>query len=354
MVVGAVSIDATIGVAHGEFVLDVEVHAGDHEVVAVLGPNGAGKTTLLRALGGLVAIDTGRIVVDGQVVDDPGANVFVPPERRGIGFVFQNYLLFPHLSALDNVAFGLRARRLPRRAARARAMSALTALGLAAKAEARPAQLSGGEAQRVALARAVAVEPAVLLLDEPLAALDASTRLDVRSALRAVFDQFHGTRILVTHDPVDALTLADRLVILEEGRVAQAGTTDEIVARPRSQYVADLVGVNLYRGRADGTVVHVDGVTLTTVDDLRGAVLAVVPPHAVVLHRERPAGSARNVWAGTVATIDHLGPRVRVRVAGALPIVAEVTPAAVAALALTEGGSVWAAVKATEIAVYPD
>jgi molybdate transport system ATP-binding protein len=336
------------------FSLDVDLRVADGETLAVMGPNGAGKSTLLRVLAGLLAVDSGRVVINGRVVDDPVAGVFVPPERRGVGFVFQDYLLFPHLSVLDNVAFGLRARGARRGPAREQAARRLDALGLADKAAARPRALSGGEAQRVALARATATEPDVLLLDEPLAALDVQIRADTRATLRGALKTVRGARIVVTHDPVDALTLADRLLILEAGRIVQTGTTAEIVAHPRSAYVADLVGVNLYRGRADGAVVHVGDATLTAVEAHHGAVLAIVAPHSVFVYRECPTGSARNVWPGTIAAIDRLGARVRVRIDGPFPIVAEVTPAAVQALDLREGVSVWAAVKATDIEVFAD
>jgi molybdate transport system ATP-binding protein len=354
-----VSVDAAIAVelggeTSGGFALDVELHVDDGETLAVMGPNGAGKSTLLRVLSGLLAVDRGRIAIGGRVVDDPAAQVFVPPERRGVGFVFQDYLLFPHLSALDNVAFGLRERGVRRSVARERAGRLLGAVGLADKAAARPRELSGGEAQRVALARATAIEPDVLLLDEPLAALDVQTRAETRANLRGALDATRGARILVTHDPVDALTLADRLMILEHGAVVQVGPTAEIVAHPRSSYVADLVGVNLYRGRAEGDIVQVGAATLITVGPHHGAVLAIIAPHSVFLHRECPEGSARNSWPGTIAGIDRLGARVRVRIEGAFPIVAEVTPAAVETLELREGTAVWSAVKATDIEVFAD
>jgi molybdate transport system ATP-binding protein len=301
-------------------------------------------------------IDSGRIAVDGEVVDDPATGTFVPPERRAIGVVFQDYLLFPHLDVLDNVAFGVRENGVTRRAAREHAAAVLSTVGLSDKARSRPRELSGGQAQRVALARAVAIEPRILLLDEPLAALDVQTRAEVRQTLREVFASTKGARVLVTHDAVDALTLADRLCILHDGQVAQLGTPDDVVAHPRTAYVAELVGTNLYRGIANGDVVRVGDSTLVaiaTAEEHRGSVLAIVPPHAVVLHRERPEGSARNVFAGTVAGLDRFGGRVRVRIAGPLPVIAEVTPAAVAALDLMEGSEVWAAIKATEVTVFP-
>ena len=349
------SVDATVKVAVGAFVLDAELEAADGEMVAVLGPNGAGKTTLLRALAGLVPIDEGSISIGDTIVDAPAHGRFVVPERRSVGVVFQNYLLFEHLSALDNVAFGLRERGVGRVAARTRARALLRAVGVDVREAARPRELSGGQAQRVALARALAIEPELLLLDEPLAALDVQTRVDTRRQLRAMLQDFAGARILVTHDPVDALALADRIVILEGGRVVQTGTPDEVTTRPRSQYVAELVGVNLYRGHADGVEVHIGSAVVTAAEPAAGEVITIIPPNAVVLHREQPHGSARNAWRGRVREVEHLGTRgrVRVRVDGPLAIVAEVTPAAVRDLELAEGCDVWAAVKATEVETFP-
>jgi molybdate transport system ATP-binding protein len=350
-----VTLDAEMRVAVGEFSLAAALHVDDGEMLAILGPNGAGKTTLLRGLAGLVPIDEGRICIDGTVVDEPASDRFVPPEDREIGVVFQDYLLFAHLSATDNVAFGLRARGVRRAEARRRAAELLEIVGMEARATARPRELSGGQAQRIALARALATQPKLLLLDEPLAALDVQTRTETRRQLRRVLAEFPGARVLVTHDPVDALVLADRILVLEAGEVVQTGTPDEITRRPRSQYIAQLVGVNLYRGVADGNDIRVGDAVIATPDPHRGDVMVIIPPNAVVVGRARPTGSARNSWRGTIAGVEHLGARgrVRVRVVGALTIVAEVTPAAVRELALVEGTEVWAAVKATEVEVFP-
>jgi molybdate transport system ATP-binding protein len=347
-------LEAAAGLRLGALDLDVEISVTSGEVVALVGPNGAGKTTLLRVLAGLQPADRGRIALDGDVLEDTAAGIHVPPERRPIGVVFQDYLLFPHLSALENVAFGLRSRGTPRAEARRRAGEWLERVGLGAHLSARPRALSGGQAQRVALARALATEPRLLLLDEPLAALDASTRLETRRELRRQLDRYEGVRVIVTHDPVEAIAVAERLVVLEAGRVVQSGTPAEISREPRSRYVADLVGVNLLRGRAEGDHVVIGPSTSLVVPDAgRGEVFAVVHPRAVSLFREQPAGTPRNVWRGVAEGLDWEGERVRVRVGGPLPIVAEVTPAAVAALDLAGGGPVWVAVKATEIAVYP-
>src|SRR5215218_9020449 len=348
------SLEGSVQLTLGRLRLEAEVAVATGELVVLLGPNGAGKTTLLRALAGLVALERGRVVLDGAVLEDTAAGTWVPTERRPVGFVFQDYLLFPHLSALENVAFGLRARGLGRAEARRRAAAWLDRVGLAAHAGSRPRALSGGQAQRVALARAMVGQPRLLLLDEPLAALDAATRAEVRRDLRRQLASFDGTRLLVTHDPLEAMALADRLVVLEHGRVTQTGSPAEVSAQPRSRYVAELVGVNLYRGRATGPTVQLaDGGVLVVAGDHHGEVFAAVHPHAVALHRHRPEGTPRNVWAGTADTLDVVGDRVRVRVAGPVPVVAEVTPAAASELRLADGGPVWASVKATEVTVYP-
>ena len=338
----------------GTLRLDVAVEATPGEIVAVLGPNGAGKSTFLRAVAGLVALESGRVELDDVVLDDTSRGIHLQPERRPIGVVFQDYLLFPHLSVLENVSFGLRARGVPARDARNRAGAWLDRLGIAEYAEARPRVLSGGQAQRVALARALAIDPRLLLLDEPLAALDASARGDVRRDLKRHLASFAGIRIVITHDPLEAIALADRLVILERGHVVQTGTPAEVTQRPRSRYVADLVGVNLFRGTARaGQVALSGGAVVQSAEGIDGDVFATVHPRAVALHRGRPEGSPRNVWRGHASALDFQGDRVRVGVAGEMPIVAEVTPAAVRDLDLAEGSEVWVSVKATEISVYP-
>ena len=348
------SLDASIGVRLGAFELDVELTVEPGEVLAVLGPNGSGKSTLLRALGGLLPIDRGSITIDGTVLDDPGTDTFVPPELRPIGVVFQDHLLFDHMSALENVAFGLRARGASKSVAHGVALGWLDRVGLVEVADMRPRQLSGGQAQRVALARALATDPSMLLLDEPLAALDVSTRQDVRRSLRHYLDTFHGVRLLVTHDPVDAYALADRIAILEHGRIAQTGTIAEVTAHPRSRYVAELVGTNLVRGIVtDGVLVTDTGARIVVAAD-PGPAFAVIRPQAITLSLGvDPTSSARNVWSGIVGDIDRLGDRARVVVDGPLPVVAEITTASLDALGLRPGDDVHAALKATDITTYP-
>src|SRR5436309_2321586 len=348
------SLAATIRLGIGTLRLDVDLTAGPNEIVAILGPNGSGKTTLLKALAGLLHLDEGQVVLDSVTLEDPEAGIRVPTEQRPVGYVFQDYRLFPHLTALENMAFGLRSRGMPKGLARAHAREWLERVGLAAYAGSRPGAMSGGQAQRVALARALATDPRLLLLDEPLAALDAGGRVDVRRQIRRHLASFEGTRLIVTHDPLEAAALADRLIVLENGRVVQTGPPPEVAERPRSRYVAELVGLNLYRGEASrGSVDLEGGGRLFFAGPDEGDVFAVVHPHAVAMFRSRPEGTPRNVWQGTVRSMDLEGERARVLVDGPVPIVSEVTAASVAELGLADEGAVWVCVKATAVTVYP-
>ncbi|MEU4544523.1 ABC transporter ATP-binding protein [Nonomuraea dietziae] len=339
---------ARLVVTRPSFALDVTLEAAPGEVVALLGPNGAGKTTALRALAGLTALSGGsRITLDGEPLHTTAA------EQRPIGMVFQDYLLFPHLSALDNVAFGPRCHGASKAEARRTAAALLERVGLAEHAAAKPRRLSGGQAQRVALARALAVRPRLLLLDEPLAALDAHTRLEIRSQLRRHLADFDGATVLVTHDPLDAMVLADRLVVVEHGAVVQQGAPAEVARRPRTDYVARLVGLNLYRGMADGARVKVGELLFSTSEHLEGQAFVAFPPAAVALYRSRPDGSPRNLWQATIEGIERHGDNVRVHLDGLIAAFADITPAAVADLDLAPGQQVWASVKATETHAYP-
>ena len=345
------------------FELHVDLAVGAGEVVAVLGPNGAGKTSLLRAIAGLERGVHGHIALDGTTLLGPGVDL--APDRRGIGMMFQEHLLFPHLTARDNVAFGLRCRGRSRVASRSDADAWLERFDLGAVGDRRPDELSGGQAQRVALARALAPEPRLLLLDEPLAALDATSRHDVRRDLRRRLSEHAGATLLVTHDPIDAFALADRAVVIEHGRVVQQGTLDELARRPRSAYVADLLGVNLYRGVAArppaGSAVEavrsavdlVGGGRFIVAAATAGDVFVAVRPNAVAVHLRPPDGSTRNAWPGTVDALEPIAGRVRIHVTGSPSVVAEVTEEAVAELGLRAGGDVWVSVKATEVDTYP-
>jgi molybdate transport system ATP-binding protein len=348
------TLTAQVALTLGALELDVALDVDEAGVVAIVGPNGAGKTTLLRALAGLTAVERGRVVIDATVVEDTRARVRLPPEQRRLGVVFQEHRLFPNLNALENVAFGLRATGVRAAQARATASGWLERVGLPDAAKQRPDQLSGGQAQRVALARALATEPSVLLLDEPLAAVDSSARAELRQVLRAELRRYPGSRLIVTHDPIEAAALADRLVVLEDGRITQQGPLADVTARPRSPWTATMVGLNLIKGVAAGTAVRLDnGAVVAAATALNGPVFAAFRPNAVTLHRRQPEGSARNVWDGEAGELHLAGDRARVRISGPVPLVAEVTASAVAELHLADGGRVWASVKATDIDAYP-
>lgn len=268
--------------------------------------------------------------------------------------MFQDYALFPHLSVLANIAFGPRSRGRGRKAADQLAREVLAQLGITDLADRRPASLSGGQAQRVALARALATKPDVLLLDEPLAALDIETRTKIRMELSKQLATFAGCTVLVTHDPLDAMLLADRVIVLENGVVVQDATPAEIARRPATPYAAALIGVTLLRGTiSQGELTLDDGGTLHTADlAASGPVLAVIRPESVSVHLVQPEGSPRNVWPGTITSLQAAHDRVRVHVDGSPAVVAAVTPAAVADLGLAPGEQVWVSVKAVEIDVY--
>jgi molybdate transport system ATP-binding protein len=344
---------ARVSTRLGSLHLECDIQVENNVTVAVLGPNGAGKTTLLRVIAGLIPVEDGRIEVDGAVFDDTAARIRLTPEARRVGFVFQDHGLFPHLNVLDNVAFGLRARGVDRKTASLRASEWLERVELVAYAASRPSTLSGGQSQRAALARVLVTDPQVLLLDEPLAAVDASGRLELRRALRQHLSGFAGVRLLVTHDPLEAASLADRVIVLEEGQVTQDGPFTEVSARPRSAWIARMAGLNLLRGSVSSdSFTTGEGSVLIVASDVTGPALATIQPRAVALYRQAPEGSPRNVLPCRVAGVDPEGDRWRIRLEGAVPLIAEVTPAAAAELRLAEGGDVFAVVKATEVDVY--
>ena len=342
-------------VSRGSFTLAVTLTALPGQVLGILGPNGAGKSTLLGAVAGLTPVTAGRITLAGQVMDDASSGAFVEAAERPVGYVFQNYRLFPHMTAIDNVAFSPRARGLGRRAARSAAEQWMGRLGLTDLADRKPGQLSGGQAQRVALARALAGQPSLLLLDEPLSALDAGARLDVQAELKRHLADFTGPCLIVTHDPLEALVLANRLIVLEGGRIVQEGTPAEIARQPGSEYVAKLVGLNLYAGRADGSNVTLSGggTFVTASERQHGDVHIALRPAAVTVSRQRPEStSARNVWPAKITGLTLLADRVRLDVDGEPAALVDVTPAAVAELSLSAGTRVWLSAKATDLEVY--
>ncbi|UGY92291.1 ABC transporter permease [Streptomyces gobiensis] len=315
--------------------------------IAVVGPNGAGKTTLLRALLGLTPRAHATLRLGGLDATT------LPLHRRGVAWVPQDGALFPHLNALANTAYGPRAHGASRAEARRTAQRWLDRLGVGHLAHRKPAQLSGGQAQRVALARALATRPRLLLLDEPLAALDQTTRAHVRHTLRSHLEGFGGVCLIVTHDPVEAVSLADRVLVLDEGRALQDGPPAEVTRHPRSPWVARMLGRNAWPGTATADGLELPGGGRLIVADPLLAdteALAIIAPEAVSVHRGRPSGSPRNVWPGTIREITAVGSRLRVLItSGQAPdLVAEITPEAAAELGLTDGTPVWTSVKATE------
>ena len=404
-------LDAHVVVRRGYFELDARLRVAPGETAALLGPNGAGKSTLVAALAGLLPLSDGSIQLAGRMLDDPVAGVFVPPEQRRIGVVFQDLVLFEHLSALDNVAFGLTAQGTRRTEARQRAQVWLDAMDLGDLHHRRPRALSGGQRQRVALARALACEPDLLVADEPLGSLDVTARNRLRRNLAAHLtsgrDRVEPTgappgtgaaataergnsvrsalpplaagampRLLITHDPTDAFVLADRVHILEHGRITQSGTPDQLRRAPATDYAADLSGINLVRGTArNGEVTVVPNgaasasagattagasgrhppFTLHAADTtVHGPVLATIHPRAIALHRERPSGSPRNVWRTTAEAVEPLGDITRVLLGSPLQLTADITPGAAHELLIRPGTSLWVSVKATEVELAPD
>lgn len=359
MVEGAVGpggLEADLTVRRSDaFQLGLNLTIPPGTTAALLGPNGAGKSTAVAAVAGLLSIDTGRVALQGAVLDAPAAGVFVPADQRSVGVVFQDYLLFPHLTVVDNVAFGLRTRRVPREEAVSRARTWLGRLGIESLERRKPGDLSGGQAQRVALARALVTEPDLLLLDEPLAALDVTTRTELRHTLSEHLQAFAGPRLLITHDPTEAFLLADDIHVIENGTVSQSGPADDIRLRPRSQYAADLAGANLISGSAAAGVVQVGAQPVHIADDqIDGPVLLTIHPTAISVHQDRLEGSPRNSWPTTVERVELLGTRVRLRTGPPLPLTVELTEASRSEMALATGSEVWLAVKATEIGVQAD
>ncbi len=352
------SLSATVA-ARG---LDVEMEVAQGERVAILGPNGAGKSTLLAVLAGILRPDTGRAVLHGRVLYDrtPGRHAWVPPHTRGIALLAQDALLFPHMSALDNVAFGPRSRGEGPRRARLTAGRWLEEVGASELATRRPAQLSGGQAQRVAIARALAADPLLLLLDEPMAALDVAAAPLLRRVLRPVLAE--RSALIVTHDLLDAVLLATRVIVIDDGRIVEDGPTHQVIEHPRTPFTARIAGLNLVEGRATGPThlldrhgVHVEGIP-NVVMVPGDAALAVFSPNAVSVHLTPPAGSARNSFRVVVTELEPRDAQVRVRSQdpSGRTLLADVTAASIAELDLYPGRHVHYAVKATAVTIYAE
>ena len=348
---------ATVEIERDGFALEASVSVGPGERLALVGPSGAGKSTLLRAIAGLLRPRAGRVALAEEAWFDSAAGVSLPVEDRRVGYVFQEYALFPRMSALRNVAYGIRG---PRGQRHRRALELLSRFGLAERAEARPRQLSGGERQRVALARALGAEPRILLLDEPLSALDASTRAAASAELAQLLAATPMPTVVVTHDFAEAALLADRIAVLDRGSIVQRGTPAELAAAPASAFVADLAGAVVLRGVARPgagglTEVALDGGgSVTSTDRAEGRVAATVFPWEIELGApDAGASSALNHLAVEVRTVTEIGNRARIGLASPQPLVAEVTAASVARLGLRPGSRVEARWKATATRLVP-
>lgn len=349
-------LNADIALARGEFMLRAEIDVAQGEVLAIVGPNGSGKSTLLSVLSGLLNADRGRVSLGERVWLDTDRGILLPTHQRGVGLLAQNALLFPYLNVLDNVAFGPRAsRRAGAGEIAEHWLSEVEALQLAAR---KPAELSGGQAQRVALARALAADPELLLLDEPLAALDVDAGPAMRGLLHRVLRRHDKPAVLVTHDVLDAVVLADRVVVLDHGRIIERGATREVLSRPTAAFTARIAGLNLITGSAteDGILfgdTAINGREAEPTQDGEPAA-AVFSPSAVAVHPQRPHGSPRNALPVRLTGLEPRGDVVRLRAAGpGCTLAADVTPAAVADLELTIGHEVWFVIKAAEVAIHP-
>ncbi|QBD80011.1 ABC transporter ATP-binding protein [Ktedonosporobacter rubrisoli] len=370
------------------FHLALDFTAEKGKTTVLLGESGAGKSTVLRLLAGLLHPQRGRIALGETIYFDSELHIAVPPQERPFGYVFQDYVLFPHLSVFENVAFGLRAQHLQRKLIQQRVGEALERVHLPGMDQRRPSQLSGGQQQRVAIARALALQPQLLLLDEPLSALDVQTRREVRHELRRILSELGITTLMVTHQYLEALLFGHHILVLDHGEIIQEGEQRDLLAYPRSSYVAELVGVNFFHG----PIVRYENGTMCVIrlhDGLEGGEVVaalkemgsaeevpavgeeayiVVNPHSVTLYQAAPESSARNVFHGRIVQMLRLGPgsgsaedeegttRVSILLDGASaqmsPLTAEITAASARRMELSEGKSIYAAFKATEARAY--
>ena len=336
-------LDARVILNRDSLTLDVELQLQHGEVIAVLGPNGAGKTSLLHALLGWLELESGWIMVDGEVIDSPDTDSYVPPQHRPFGMVFQDGLLFPHMSVEKNILFGAGKDFNLKPLA-----ESLQASELLAKF---PSELSAGERQRAAIARSLAARPKVLFLDEPFSALDIQGKRRGRSLLKEALAIGVSGCLIVTHDLVDAFTLADRVMIIEGGKLTQFDVPDRIRSRPGSEWIADLVGWNYYEGIGEGSVVTLPhGTTIFTAqDDLDGPTSISINPASVSIFKSQPSGSPRNSWLSSIQNIEILDGRARVSLVGEIDICADITTAAANELRQSISSEVWVSVKATEV-----
>ncbi|MBI3818212.1 MAG: ABC transporter ATP-binding protein [Planctomycetes bacterium] len=347
-------LEACLELRAGSLTIKAALDAARGSVWAIAGRNGAGKTTLLRGIAGLARPVAARVAVDGKLLHSTEENIYIPPERREVGYLFQESRLFPNMSVLENVSFGLRARGAHAAEARARGMEYLERFEMQTFANRAARELSGGEARRVALARAMITKPKLILLDEPLGSVDPAARPSIRRDLHREIRGGDCAALIVTHDAADAFTLASHLYFLENGAVTQSGPIADVAAHPRTPFAAEFAGVNIYKGIAKNNTVALDGgAALVAAGAQDGPSIVSIAPSAVAVFAGAPGGSPRNTFQGTIDHLDHHGDRVRLHVRGAVPIRADVTPAAVRELRLAPDVNIWISIKATEVDVYP-
>src|SRR5437763_893528 len=367
------------------FHLDLGFSAEVGKTTVLLGESGAGKSTVLRLMAGLLHPERGHISLEDTTYFDSERHIVVPPQERPFGYVFQDYILFPHLNVFENVAFGLRAQHLPHHVIRRRVGEALEQVHLPGLDQRRPTQLSGGQQQRVAIARALALQPQLLLLDEPLAALDVQTRREVRQELRRILANIGITTLFVTHQYLEALLFGHSILVLDAGRVIQQGSQRDLLEHPRSSYVAELVGLNFFRGRLvnceanslctiqlhngehpiEVMAAWEEHIQLTGLPGIGEEAFVVVDPRSITLYQAAPDSSARNIFHGEIVQVLRLGTattnagyndgRVRISImldASMPPLTAEITEASAARMELHEGKSIYATFKATEARAY--
>jgi molybdate transport system ATP-binding protein len=368
------------------FHLAVSFQAETGQTTVLLGESGAGKSTVLRLLAGLLHPRQGHIVLDDMTYYNSTQHIVVPPQERPFGYVFQDYVLFPHLTIFENIAFGLRAQHLRGSIIEKRVMQILEQVNLVGLDQRYPAQISGGQQQRVALARALVLQPQLLLLDEPLAALDVQTRREVRQELRHILSETGITTLMVTHQYLDALLFGDQILVVDHGRIIQQGGQRALREHPRSSYIAELVGVNFFHGHITSLEANTTCMIQIDTKDARGIPLEVVAtlkemeqdveptlsvgteafvivdPRSITLHQTAPESSARNMFRGTILNILQQGniagdkdDRARVSIilnSTTAPLTAEITSASAARMHLREGDSIYASFKATEALAY--
>lgn len=348
-----------------DFTVDIAIHI-ERGVTVLLGPSGHGKTTVLNMIAGIITPDSGVISLGNSPFFDADRGINVDMEKRNIGYVFQDYALFPHLSVFENVAFGLRARHLPSGTIRMRVMRELERLGIASLQDEIPSRLSAGQCQRVALARTIVIEPCILLMDEPLSALDTQLRARVRNELKILLRQLSIPTLIVTHDALDAIGLGDTVMVMEQGRIVQQGTYDALLAQPASRFVAEFVESNAYagqlksvNGQGEAIVTLEKGIDIHAVlddaqmEECTHTLLVVIHPWDVALMKTPAMGSIDNVLQGEILGIFPLRDRVRVLIDAGIRIIAEMTRVSLDALKLKEGSVVHAGFKAMAVRVFP-